>query len=364
MAGMKSISKSQALRLGAVATTLTLSAIAAPAGADMHFLDHRGQEIVLEQAPKRIVSMFASGPLVYYAVEGSGEHVVGVNKKAQDMYEHSIYAEMIPQYLKLNFDVAGEGFAPNVEAILALKPDAVLQWTFDPKIIEPLERVNLRVIGWDCCTKQQRRDYLMLAGYMSGRVDRAQKILAQQDATENALRDLFAKAKLDKPTSILVLDQVKESIRVIANSSQDYALSGTVNLAADTSGEWWRTIDAEQLLVWNPALIVIPAYATDLSPADIYSNPMFAKIDAVKNKRVYKFPQFNRSPDAAEIYLSDDWLARIAHPDLFKDPKAFRGTVKDSYKMIYQQDLTDAQIRTILELDQNNGSAGYADIFG
>jgi hypothetical protein len=59
------------------------------------------------------------------------------------------------------------------------------------------------------------RAYLMLSGYMSGRVDRAQKILAQQDTTKNALRDLFAKAKLDKPTSTLVLDQVKESIRVI-----------------------------------------------------------------------------------------------------------------------------------------------------
>jgi iron complex transport system substrate-binding protein len=348
--------------LGLAATALTLLA-AGPARAEIHFLDHRGQEIVLDQAPKRIVSMFASGPLVYYAVEGTGEHVVGVNKKAQDMYEHSIYAEMMPQYLKLNFDVAGEGFAPNVEAILALKPDAVLQWTFDPKIIEPLERVNLRVIGWDCCTKQQRRDYLMLAGYMSGRVDRAQKILAQQDTSENALRDLFAK-NADKPASILVVDQIKESIRVIANSSQDYSLSGTVNLAADKSGEWWRTIDAEQLLVWNPALIVIPAYATDLTPADIYNNPMFAKIDAVKNKRVYKFPQFNRSPDAAEIYLSDDWLARVAHPALFQNPKAFRDTIKDSYKLIYQKDLTDLQIQEILELDQNKGSTGYSDIFG
>jgi len=38
---------------------------------------------------------------------------------------------------------------------------------------------------------------------------------------------------------------------------------------------------------------------------------MFASIDAVKNKRVYKFPQFDRSPDAAEIYLNDDWLARV-----------------------------------------------------
>ena len=185
-----------------------------------------------------------------------------------------------------------------------------------------------------------------------------------QDKSENALRDLFAKAKLAKPTGLLVIDQVKEGVQVIANSSQDYSLSGTVNLAADNSGEWWRTIDAEQLLVWNPAIIVIPAYATDLKPADLYGNPMFASIDAVKNKRVYKFPQFNRSPDSAEIYLSDDWLARVAHPDLFKDAQPFGAAMKDSYKVIYQKDLTEDQVKKVLELEQNNDSAGYSNILG
>ena len=354
------------MRLSGRILTGTMAALMAMAGAaqaEVQFLDHRGKVIDLKEPPKRIVSMFASGPLVHYAVEGTGEHIVGVNVKAKAMYEGSIYAEMMPEYLKLNFDVAGEGFAPNVEAILALKPDVVLQWTFDPKIIEPLERVNLTVIGWDCCTNAQRRDYLMLAGYTSGHIDRAQTLLAKQDASDKALRDLFAKAKAEQ-TSMLVIDQVKESIQVIANSSQDYALSGTKNLAADNSDEWWRTIDAEQLLVWNPAVIVIPAYATDLKPADIYNNPMFAGVDAVKNKRVYKFPQFNRSPDAAEIYLSDDWLARVAHPDLFKDPKAFRTTIKDSYKLIYLKDLTEDQVKSILELEQNKDSTGYNSILG
>ena len=91
---------------------------------------------------------------------------------------------------------------------------------------------------------------------------------------------------------------------------------------------------------------------------------MLANLDAVKNKRVYKFPQFNRSPDAAEIYLSDDWLARIANPERFKNPKEFRETVKDGYKLIYQKDLTDEQIRSIIELDENKDSSGYVDIFG
>ena len=350
--------------LTAAAAAALLTTTQAGAQAEVRFLDHRGKAIVLESPPQKIVSMFASGPLVYYAVDGKSDRIAGVNIKGVKMYRDSIYAELIPEFLKLNTNVAGEGFAPNVEAILELKPDVVFQWIFDPKIIEPMERVGLEVIGFDCCTNQHRRDYLMLSGYTSGRIDRAQEILKAQDASNEALRKLFADLKPADVVSMLVVDEIKESFRVVANSSQDYSLSGARNLAADDTGEWWRTVDAEQLLVWNPSLIVIPAYATELTPADFYGNPVLANLDAVKNKRVYKFPQFNRSPDSAEIYLSDDWLARIANPARSPNPKEFRATVKQGYKLIYQQDLTDDQIRSILELDENRDSAGYVDIFG
>ena len=349
--------------LAATAAMLLTSALSA-AQAEVRFLDHRGKVIVLESPPQKIVSMFASGPLVYYAVDGKSDHIAGVNIKGVKMYRDSIYAELIPEFLKLNTNVAGEGFAPNVEAILEIKPDVVFQWIFDPKIIEPMERVGLKVVGWDCCTNQHRRDYLSLSGYTSGRIDRAQEILKAQEASDQALRKIFADTKPADAVGILVVDEIKESYRVVSNSSQDYSLSGARNLAADDSGEWWRTVDAEQLLVWNPSIIVIPAYATELTPADFYGNAVLANLDAVKNKRVYKFPQFNRSPDAAEIYLSDDWLARVANPARFPNPGEFRATLKQSYQLIYQKDLTDDQIRSILELDENQDSAGYAGIFG
>ena len=361
---MKNVWTEAGRLLAAAGMAAFLTTASAGAQAEIKFLDHRNQVITLEQPPQRIVSMFASGPLVHYAVEGDSSHIVGVNKKAKAMYEGSFYAQLLPEFLKLNMNVAGDGFAPNVEAILELKPDVVLQWIFDPKIIEPLESVGLTVIGWDCCTNQHRRDYLSLAGYTSTRIDRAQTILQRQDASDKALRELFAKTKPEDYVGILVVDEIKDSFRIIANSSQDYSLSGTRNLGSDDTGEWWRTVDAEQLLVWNPSVIVIPAYAAELTPADFYKNEMLASIDAVKNKRVYKFPQFNRSPDAAEIYLSDDWLARVANPDKFAEPKKFRDTVKDGYKLIYQKDITDDQLRFILELEQNKDSAGYVDIFG
>src|SRR5688500_14536213 len=101
----------------AIAVAL-VAAASAGEGAEVELLDHRGKVIALEAPPQRIVSMFASGPLVHYAIDGQSERIVGVNKKAKAMYEGSFYAQLIPEFLKLNMNVAGEGFAPNVEAIL------------------------------------------------------------------------------------------------------------------------------------------------------------------------------------------------------------------------------------------------------
>ena len=90
---------------------------------------------------------------------------------------------------------------------------------------------------------------------------------------------------------------------------------------------------------------------------------MFASLDAVKHKRVYKFPQFNRSPDAAEIISPTMARPRRQSPAL-PQGREFPPTIRASYQLIYHKALTAEQVRDILELDQNQDSAGYHDIFG
>ena len=91
------------------------------AHSETRFLDHRNKEIVFEKPPEKIVSMFASGPIVYYAVEGKADHIAGVYEKGLKMYQTSIYGELIPEFLKLKSNVGGEGFVPNREVIELLQ---------------------------------------------------------------------------------------------------------------------------------------------------------------------------------------------------------------------------------------------------
>lgn len=329
------------------ALVLSLSAfLPAAASTETAFLDHRGKKVMFAKPPERVVTTVRSAPIIYRAVDEKADRIVGMNKDSLVRYFTSgIYAEMLPEMAKINASAAQDGFVPNVEAILAEKPDAVIQWTHDEKLIEPLQRVGLTVVGWQCCSEQDRLDYVTLSGYMTGRNDRAQAILKAQSETLKALNETVAKLDKSALPSVLHIDKVADQIQVIANGSQDLSLSGVTNPAADKTGEWWRTVDFEQLLVWNPDIIIIPAYATDLNPKDFFNNPVLASLKAVKEKRVYKQPIFARTPDAPEIFLTSEWLAAVAHGADFAP--TFKKQILDNYKLIYGAELNDDGARRL-----------------
>ncbi|KSV63862.1 hypothetical protein N185_36030 [Sinorhizobium sp. GW3] len=108
------------------------------------------------------------------------------------------------------------------------------------------------------------------------------------------------------------------------------------------------------MLVWNPDIIIIPAYATDLNPKD-------ASLKAVKEKRVYKQPIFARTPDAPEIFLTSEWLAAVAHGADFAP--TFKKQILDNYKLIYGAELKDDQVAAILETESNAPASRYAELF-
>ena len=214
-----------------IATCALALALALPASAQTTFEDHRGKEITFDKVPERVVTIVRSAPLLYRSVDETADHMVGMNKDSLTRYfTEGLYTEIIPEMSAIPSSAAQEGFVPNVEAILAQKPDAVIQWIYDPKIIEPLERVGLTVVGWDCCTEQHRLDYLTLSGLMTGKEDRAAAILALQSDALGTLETAMADVDPAQWPSVLHVDQLGDQIRVIANGSQDLALSGVMSI--------------------------------------------------------------------------------------------------------------------------------------
>lgn len=349
----------------ALVVPVSLALAAVPTAlAQVSFTDQAGRTVTLDTPPTKLVTLPTAASIVYFAVDGNADNIAGTASTAINTYNSGLYSETVPELMELDATMAGPGFATNVEAVLAASPDLVFEVAHKEGQIEQLESVGLNVVGWSCCTEEQRRGYITMSGYISGRNDRAQMILAAQDESNAALAEHFKDTASADYTRMLEVDKIGDQIQVVANSSQNYALSGVANLAADNTGEWWRTIDAEQFLVWNPEVIIIPAWAADLTPDAFYNDPLLSSVDAIKNRRVYKVPKFNRSPDAPEVHLTAQWLARITHPEAFADQPAFRDLLHSTYVQIYGKDLSDDLLGRLLEVEANSVSANYADILG
>lgn len=331
---------------------------------NMEFTDGLGKTITLDKGvPKKIVGIASSSPIIYSAVSGTSDVIVNTTPKALKTIHSGIYPEIFPNLTKIKSTAAGDDFVPNVEAVLSDAPDLVIQWGHSNKIIEPLERVGLKVAAWKCCTEEDRYNYVKMSGQISGKKDKADKIIAKMDNAKKDVKKAVTGIPKEKFKTMLEIDQLSgNSLRVVANSSQDYEAIALNSMERDSSGEWWKELSIEQVLKDNPDFIIIPSYATDLNPNDLYKNKLLSGLKAVKNKTIYKVPLFNRSPDNPELYLTPYWLGVLAYPDKFNG-KEFPDKVKEAYDIIYDTKISDDQYKRVMEIEANSNSNLYAKTF-
>lgn len=123
-------------------------------------------------------------------------------------------------------------------------------------------------------------------------------------------------------------------------------VSGGRNIAAEhgityPGGLALPSITAEQLVTWNPQIIVATSPKIQ---QQLMSDPKYGTLNAVRNRRIYTYPT-----EPALVPLS---FARNIHPELF--PALDLATaVKDFYSKFYSYQPSDQQISAIL-----NGSLG------
>ena len=122
---------------------------------------------------------------------------------------------------------------------------------------------------------------------------------------------------------------------------------GAVNVAAAAGTGGITKVSIEQVLSWNPDVILA------LDPGfyrSVGSDPLWSSIKAVNDKRIYLAPNlpygwFDASPGVNRL-IGVRWLMSILYPKQF--PEDLRAVTRDFYKLFYQVDLSEQQIDTLL----------------
>ena len=142
--GRQAVVLAAALWLGAAAP------VRAQSSGPVQITDARGVQVTLPQAPQRIISLLPSLTESLCALDACNR-LVGVDR----------YSNW-PAHVK-SLPVVGGGLDPNVEAIVALKPDLVLVSTAS-RAVGRLEALGLKVVALEPRTQAEARTVLQKIG--------------------------------------------------------------------------------------------------------------------------------------------------------------------------------------------------------
>ena len=297
----------------------------------------------------------------YVAINRSERGIVGMNPSSALAMRDGILGKLFPGYAKIATNITlGAGTAANVESILALRPDAVFQWAAaGDDAVEPLARVGLPVLGMRYGTQEDMAGYVSMMGQVAGVAERAQELVARQETQRRQIETVLSGlASRDRP-SVLYLGRASDAFRVAGRKSyNDFTihLAGGENVAANTPSS--ATVTIEQIFTWNPQVILLGNFDT-VMPEDLYGDPRWQGVDAVRNRKVYRMPLggYRWDPPSQESALTWVWLADLLHPN--RTGIDLRANIRQWFDFLYGHALTDEQIDAILFAKENQRSAGY-----
>jgi len=326
--------------------------------------DQRGKTLVFDQPVTRIVTLPMPAASMLVCVDTSAEHLVGMHNASWTAMKNGLMGEMFPDALKITHDIAADNFVPNVESILALKPDVVVQWADQGNgIITPLENAGLKVAGLTYGKQQDVDAWLQLFATMLGKPERGMDLTATITSRLTAAQAVGAAERKPGP-SILYFFQVTGGLKVAGvNTYNDFYITmiGGSNPASGVTGPpgvGSVGIDIEQVLTWDPDIVLIGNFDAAV-PEQIYADKVWQTVSAVKSRRVYKVPigGYRWDPPGQESPLMWQWLAQLAFPDGAQTQLRQQSTDYLSY--LYGSRPSAAQLDKILRLDANSSSAHY-----
>ncbi|MCX2717909.1 ABC transporter substrate-binding protein [Helicobacter sp. MIT 21-1697] len=339
----------KSLLLSAIVCAFTLSA-----PFPIYYTDEKGYSTTIHQKPKRIV--VAGGmwpfPSVLIMLEGSTKNLVYMPSSSKSAIEHSFMREAFPDIDKIHI-----GESENIEELLKLKPDLFICHSANIKLCEAMKKtaiptIEVSVNKWHYDSYETLKGWIDLIAPILDRQKEAQVFLDFAKKVEKEIES--AKKQTQKPKALIIHYFDNEKSLSVGGIFADYLLqkSGAQNVITSKSV---AKISLEEIYRLNPDIIYINNFNT-LMPEDLLNAPLWKGIQAIKNKRVYKFPLGSYRPFAPSVDLPIllKWLYEHNYPQ-YADERALLGFSQAFYKQYFGLDLTQTQIVQIFTPSKEAG---------
>ncbi|MEJ2717756.1 MAG: ABC transporter substrate-binding protein [Deltaproteobacteria bacterium] len=279
------------------ALTLPVPAHAAP----IEVRDDTGRTIRLEKPAERIIALYGAYNEILAAM-GLGERLVARTK-----------ADGLPPSILAKPSI-GTHMRPNVEAVLALKPDLIIQGAGRTDAMMPVQqlmRQGLKVAVFNPVTFAQLFSVMDRIGILTGERPKAQRLIESYRARLNAVKSRAARTG-HRPKVFFEVrypNLLGAGAKSIVNDVIEYA--GGVNCV--TLPKKLVRLDIESLIAFNPDLYVVQRGPMNRGPSRLSERPHFYLLDAVKTGRIlYVDEQVFSRPGPRSVDAVEQ-LARALH---------------------------------------------------
>lgn len=252
------------------------------------------------------------------------------------------------------------GQTGNYETIIDMHPDIVVEgYTTDGDTHEAIERRqgsfgSIPVVAVDdsIIFVIQSDPTIEYMGKLLDCETQAEKLIEFRSSILNEINSTVKDIPEDEKVRVYYAEGPKGLMTDPSGSqhSQVIDICGGINVADCqlTPGKGMTQVSIEQVMTWNPEVIITSNpqfYST------VYSDPLWASVDAVQNKRVYLAPQnpfcWIDRPQGPHLIIGTAWTAKILYPDLFTDMDLPQLT-REFYSEFFHYDLTDKELGMLL----------------
>ncbi|MDD5486299.1 MAG: ABC transporter substrate-binding protein [Dehalococcoidales bacterium] len=306
--------------------------------------DMAGRSVEIPANLTRVASVFPYVTQIQLAL-GKGDVLVAID--AASAFNDNL-AELYPVVSDL--PNVGSAFNINKEALLVTDPQLVITVTWDQDPDKTQSMLGVPVI---CVDLNYYKDGIEFLGEVLGVKSRAQTLTRFYDDTIAHIQNKLNSVNESDYKRVYVAAGGGAKSTFGAESTWHYEVveAGGINVAADLIGGGSHDVSMEQIISWDPEVILIDNDCPD-TVADILGDSQWQSVTAVKNGQVYASPKgyldtFGRPH--LESVLCRIWAADIFYGDLMGFDVI--AEAKDFYSEFYGKDFSTDQIKEILSLD-------------
>ncbi len=272
-ASFSSLAFSSAVSIVAAAAHPGLQA-AQPSGQQIHIVDARQKAVVFDGPAQRIVSLQPSFTEAICAL-GACDRLVGVDR-------FSTWPEAVKGLPKV-----GSLRDPDIERILALKPDVVLVRP-NHRLDDKLEKLGIKVLTLNAQTHGDVAQELEVLSLLLGKQEEGKKIWQKTAQGLEKHRQAMPQAWLGKR----VYFELHSGMAAAGQRSfigQTLQALGLENIAG-LDLPMYPKLSPEYVVRANPDVVITMAEMLEPQPAD---RPGWGRLSAVKDQRMCRIPNAN-----------------------------------------------------------------------